>query len=301
VPFYGLMPSVSVIIPTYNRACLLERAVRSVMEQTFHDLELIVVDDGSTDATYHLLENVRPSAIYLRHDKNLGVSAARNTGIRAASGRLIAFLDSDDQWLPEKLSTQIKFFEDNPSAMICQCQEFWHRNGRRVNPRVKHLKPSGFIFEKSLALCLVSPSAVMIRKELFDKVGLFDETLPVCEDYDLWLRVAVSHPVYLIDEHLLIRHAGHGDQLSSSIFGMDRFRIRAILNLLRDSPLKEEQRLSALAELKKKCLVYGRGCLKRRRKKEGEFYLGIHDRIMGDKKTAAVSLILEETAAMAFR
>lgn len=295
------MPSVSVIIPTYNRACLLERAVRSVMEQTHHDLELIVVDDGSTDGTYRLLEPTRPRIIYLRHDKKLGVSAARNTGIRSASGRFIAFLDSDDQWLPEKLSHQISFFEHNPSALICQCQEFWYRNGMRVNPRARHLKPSGFIFEKSLALCLVSPSAVMIRKEIFEEVGLFDETLPVCEDYDLWLRIAVSHPVYLIDKHLLIRHAGHADQLSSSVFGMDRFRIKAILKLLRDSPLNEEQRLSALAELRKKCIVYGSGCLKRGRKKEGEFYLGIHDRITGDNKKDAVSLILEETASISFK
>ncbi len=292
------MPLVSVIIPSYNRACLLERAVSSVKDQTFYNYELIVVDDGSTDGTCNLLGSLRGSLIHLRHENNLGVSAARNTGIRYSSGSLIAFLDSDDQWLAEKLSVQVRFFEDNPDAMICQAQELWYRNGRRINPSRKHLKPSGFIFDRSLTLCLVSPSAVMIKRSLFDEVGLFDEALPVCEDYDLWLRVAVTYPIYLIDRYLLIRHAGHGGQLSSSIFGMDRYRIFSILKLIRDYPLNEGQLLSALAELIKKCLVYAGGCLKRDRLREGEFYLGIPDKVTEGEKITAISLILKEMASL---
>ncbi len=269
------MTLVSVIIPTYNRADRVPRAVASVIEQTVQDTEILVVDDGSTDPTREALEPFLSRIFLLRHDRNRGVSAARNTGIRASTAPLIAFLDSDDRWLPGKLAAQVRFFEQHADAVACQTREIWVRRGRRVNPARKHLKPSGHIFEPSLKRCLVSPSAVMLRRSLLDEVGLFDEDLPVCEDYDLWLRISCRHPVHLIDEDLLVREGGHPDQLSAAGPGMDRYRIRSMVRLLRTGRLSNEQARATLREVDRKCRIYGEGCLKRGRDEEGLYYLAL--------------------------
>ncbi|MBW1802911.1 MAG: glycosyltransferase family 2 protein, partial [Deltaproteobacteria bacterium] len=251
------MTDVSVIIPTFNRADRVPRAVSSVISQTFTDYEIIVVDDGSDDGTKDFLAQFHDNIRYISHPKNIGVSAARNSGIKASRYPLIAFLDSDDYWLPKKLDLQVKFFRDDPEAVACQTEEIWIRNGHRVNPRKKHLKPSGYIFEPSLKLCLISPSAVMLRRSLFDKVGLFDEEFPVCEDYDLWLRITCQHPVHLIDQGLAVKEGGGPDQLSSSRKGMDRFRIQAMLKILKSGRLTMEQVRAVLEELERKCRIYG--------------------------------------------
>lgn len=267
------LPLFSVIIPTHNRAWCLGRAIDSVLAQDFADFELIVVDDGSNDQTPALLMGYGDRLSVIRQD-NRGVSAARNAGIRAASGELIAFLDSDDQWLASKLSVQAAFFQDNPEAMICQTQETWVRNGVRVNPGRRHLKRAGDIFTDSLALCLVSPSAVAMRRRLFDVVGLFDENLPVCEDYDLWLRVSCRHPVHLIDQALVIRHGGHADQLSARS-RQDKCRIESLKKILAMDCLTEAQRRAAVATLMQKCRIYAAGCLKRGRRTEAMYYTAL--------------------------
>jgi glycosyltransferase involved in cell wall biosynthesis len=264
------IPQVSVVIPTYNRAWCLREAVDSVLSQDFRDFELIVVDDGSTDPTPQLLEGYGPTIRVLRQD-NRGVSAARNAGIAAGRGALIAFLDSDDLWLPGKLERQVAFFDSQADALICQTEELWVRNGRRVNPGKRHRKRSGLIFEPSLELCLVSPSAVMVRRVLFERVGLFDEGLPACEDYDLWLRVSCRYPVHLIDSVLIVKRGGHSDQLSRS-WGLDRYRIAALLTLLDGGRLTSSQRRAAARILKHKCKVYAGGCRKRGRLAEAEHY-----------------------------
>jgi len=273
------MMEVSVIIPTYNRAQKVLRAVSSVFNQTYNRFEVIVVDDGSSDETSEALGRYGNKIILIRHPENRGVSAARNSGIRAARCPLIAFLDSDDYWLPEKLEIQIGFFRDNPDAVACQPQEIWVRNGVRVNPWKKHIKPSGDIFKRSLKLCVVSPSAVMIRRTVFNEVGLFDEDFPVCEDYDLWLRISRKYPVHLINKFLLIKEGGHSDQLSSMLKGMDRFRIKAMVKLLQTGSLDKDQSLAVHHELENKCRIYGKGCMKRGRAEEGEFFLSLPDKI----------------------
>ena len=263
-------PLVSVIIPTYNRGWIVRDAIDSVLGQTYADFELIVVDDGSTDRTPQILDAYGERLRVIRQ-ANQGVSAARNRGIGDSSGPLIALLDSDDIWLPRKLAVQVDFFKKNPAALICQTEEIWIRNGLRVNPGKKHRKPSGMIFEPSLELCLVSPSAVMVRRELIEKVGLFDESLPACEDYDLWLRVGCRFPVHLIDKPLTIKRGGHKDQLSRQS-SLDRYRIRSLVKLIESGLLTLPQRNAAVIALRKKCAVYANGCLKRGRLEEALYY-----------------------------
>jgi glycosyltransferase involved in cell wall biosynthesis len=225
------MPLFTVVIPTYNREDLTRRAVASVLAQDFDDYELILVDDGSTDGTPGLERAFAGRLRYVRRE-NRGVSAARNAGIRGAHGAHIAFLDSDDQWLPGALRAHDEFIRANPALRIHQAGEIWVRGGRRVNPKGRHRKPEGDIFLRSLDLCLVSPSAVVMERGLFDEYGMFDEALPVCEDYDMWLRVSARELVGLIPEPFVLKYGGHADQLSRSVWGLDRYRVYAILKLL---------------------------------------------------------------------
>ena len=261
---------VSVIIPTYNRGWILKETIDSVLAQDFTNFELIVVNDGSTDNTQNILNSYKEDIIVLQQN-NKGVSAARNMGIASASGRLIAFLDSDDLWLPKKLSIQVDFFNANPDALICQTEEIWVRNGIRVNHGKRHKKLSGNIFESSLSLCLVSPSAVMMKRSLFENAGMFDETLPACEDYDLWLRVSCRYPVYLIDIPLIIKRGGHSDQLSKSS-GLDRYRIQSLKKIIESKLLTEKQKAAARKAMQEKCTIYANGCLKRGRKEKALYY-----------------------------
>lgn len=279
------MSLISVIIPTYNRETVLPRAIGSVLAQKGAELELIIVDDGSTDNTRSLY-GVRsteygekecsiprtPLTVRVRFlsQSNKGPAAARNTGINHAKGEWIAFLDSDDEWKPGKLQAQIKFFDENPGYLICQTEEIWVRNGTRVNPMKKHKKYGGCIFEKCLPLCVVSPSAVMMHRKLFDEVGLFDESLPACEDYDLWLRIAAKYPIGLIETPHIIKYGGHADQRSREFPAMDRFRIRSLAKILKEGLLTPEQEAAAKKALTEKVRIFTQGALKRGNQKEAE-------------------------------
>lgn len=261
---------VSVIIPTFNRAWILAEAIDSVLDQTRPADEVIVVDDGSTDDTQALLRRYG-GRIQILCQPNRGVSAARNAGIRRSTGALIALLDADDLWRPAKLARQTAFFDAHPEALICQTEETWVRRGQRVNPKQRHRKPSGWIFEPSLALCLVSPSAVMMHRELLEDMGGFDEALPACEDYDLWLRVSLRTPIHLIKDDLVVKRGGHADQLSAAP-GLDRYRIRSLDKILIHENLTPAQTRAAAAILREKCRIYAAGCRKRGRAAEAQSY-----------------------------
>ena len=265
------LPKVSVIVPTYNRAGWLEETLRSVVNQTFKDFELIVVDDGSIDNTSQVMQSF-PDAQYFVMETNSGVSKARNLGLDFAKGEFICFLDSDDLWDEKKLEIQLHWMENNKDSQVCYTNEIWIRNGVRVNPMNKHRKYTGDIFRYCLALCIVSPSSVMLRKELFDKVGNFDESLPACEDYDLWLRIAVKYKFHFIEEALIIKRGGHADQLSRKYWGMDRFRVSALKKLLDQDSLDKEKLQLTRAALVKKCSVLIKGFAKRGQKKDEFFY-----------------------------
>jgi len=255
------MPEVAVIIPVFNRTTLLERAVASVARQTMGNFECIIVDDGSDEPLPRAYVDNRFSVVRL--DIHSGVSRARNQGVGACSAPLIAFLDSDDEWLPKKLERQVRYLKKNPSCTILQCREVWIRNGVRVNPPITHEKREGDLFEASLARCMITPSSVLMHRQLYENYGGFNESLPACEDYDLWLKICAHHMVGLVDEHLLIRYGGHDDQLSATVPLLDRFRVRSMLQLLQHHQLDEHQRLLIQQQIAIRATILANGFKKR--------------------------------------
>ena len=254
--------NIDVIIPTYNRRLTLRRAIDSVLTQSLKPAEIIIVDDGSTDGTQEFISINYPDITYIK-SRNMGVSAARNLGIRHSQSDWLAFLDSDDEWLPKKLEKQSAAISNQNEFKLVHCDEIWFRNGTRVNSKVKHQKFGGNIFEKCLALCVISPSAAIIHRALFNELGLFNENLPACEDYDLWLRICALYPVLYVDVPLLIKHGGHEDQLSRKHWGMDRFRVEALRKILQSEVLNESQELAAIETLIQKCNILISGAGKR--------------------------------------
>lgn len=255
-------PTVTAIIPTFNRLERLPVAIDSVLAQTYPALELVIVDDGSTDGTSAWLNEHHPE-ITLITQANHGVSHARNRAIERASGEWIALLDSDDRWYEQKIARQIDALSQSPGFRLCHSDEHWIRHGRRVNPKVKHRKHGGDIFMHCLPLCAISPSATVIHRSLLDEVGLFDESLPACEDYDLWLRICAREPVLFVDEALLEKTGGHDDQLSQRYQAMDRFRLYALAKLLRDADLDADKRRAAQEMFNTKFTIFSNGALKR--------------------------------------
>ena len=253
---------VSVIIPTFNRINLIVRAIESVLKQTYKVFEIIVIDDGSTDGTYELIKKSYPK-VFIYHQKNKGVSAARNMGLTLARGTWIAFLDSDDEWISKKIECQINALNQSKEYLICHTNEIWIRNGIRVNQMKKHQKYGGFIFEKSLDICRMSPSSVMISKTIFDEIGFFDESLKICEDYDFWLRISSKFPVLFLDEMLIKKYGGHEDQLSKNTDGIEQYRIQSLEKILKKINLNRNQFNAAVKMILKKLTIYKLGLEKR--------------------------------------
>jgi glycosyltransferase involved in cell wall biosynthesis len=263
--------TISVIITTYNRKDTIERALNSVLKQTHPADEIILIDDGSTDQTYQLIREKYPKIKYI-WQTNKGISQARNTGISVSSGQWIAFLDSDDEWLPSKLNSQIKALKEYPDYKLCHTNEIWIRHGKRVNPMKKHEKAGGSIFKRCLPLCIISPSSVLIHYSVFEYYGRFDQSLPVCEDYDLWLRLCAFLPVLYLEKPQLIKYGGHQDQLSRKYWGMDRFRIFALEKIIDNPNLSSENREAAFQMLLEKIDIYIIGARKRRKDDEAALY-----------------------------
>ncbi|OPY74067.1 MAG: UDP-Glc:alpha-D-GlcNAc-diphosphoundecaprenol beta-1,3-glucosyltransferase WfgD [Syntrophorhabdus sp. PtaU1.Bin050] len=264
---------VSIVITTFNRRSFLREAVLSVLTQDYRDKEIIVVDDGSTDNSF---EEVRGLDVRYVWKRNGGISSARNMGIAVSKGDYLAFLDVDDLWKKGKLSEQMGRMVEN-SNPVSYTDEIWIRNGKWFNQRQRHKKYSGYIFEQCLPLCIISPSSVVVKKEVFDDVGFFDESLPVCEDYDMWLRITSKYPVLFVDKPLIVKRGGHEDQLSRKYEAMDKFRIECLLKIIRSGMLGDDMLHAALEELKKKCLIYANGARKRGRLREADLYLNLCD------------------------
>jgi glycosyltransferase involved in cell wall biosynthesis len=259
---------VSVIITTYNRRGFLKEAVLSVLNQDYKDKEVIVVDDGSTDGSDEEISGLSVGYVW---KENGGISSARNKGIEVSSGEYLAFLDVDDLWRKGKLSEQMKLMQEY-DVPISYTDEIWIRNGKRLNQKLRHRKYSGQIFERCLPLCIISPSSVVIKRKVFDRVGLFDESLPVCEDYDMWLRITARYPVLFIESPLIVKRGGHADQLSRSYEAMDRFRVQSLVKILSSGALDEEMKAAAGRELREKCRILAIGAKKRGKVEEAEYY-----------------------------
>ena len=258
---------ISVVIPTFNRISLVARAIDSVLKQSLNPYEIIVVDDGSDDGTSEMIQN-KYKSIKLIQQQNNGVSAARNNGIKHAKGDWIALLDSDDEWTEKKLENQVDRLIKTSEYNFCHTNEIWIRNGVRVNQRKKHEKYGGYIFDKCLDICRISPSSVLFRKNILDHVGWFDDQLPVCEDYDLWLRITAEYRILFIDDPLIIKYGGHDDKLSHGVEGIEFFRIKSLENLLERSELSTDNRILSIQMIIKKYNIYLNGLVKR--KKQGE-------------------------------
>lgn len=266
-------PLLSVIIPTYNRAHVLDRAINSVLSQSYSEFELLLIDDGSTDNTQDLLYSFTKKDKRIRtfYVDNSGVSRARNIGINNSNGKLIAFLDSDDEWFPNKIKRQVDLYLSN-KFVLCHSNEIWIRNGVRVNQMKKHEKSGGDLFLKSLQLCCISPSASILDKTIFDEVGLFDESFDVCEDYELWLRITAKHQVSFIDEPLIIKYGGHTDQLSNRSWGNDVYRVMALEKIINSGFISGEKMAQAVAMLKTKAQILSKGFEKHGDLKKSEYY-----------------------------
>ena len=264
---------VSVIIPVYNRINFLNRSISSVLNQSHKHLELIIIDDFSDENIKVLLEEYNDSRIkYIRNKENKGVSYSRNIGIKNSKYNLIAFLDSDDEWLSDKLNKQIFFLNNNQNINLVHTEEIWIRNNKRFNQKKRHKKSGGDIFISSLELCLISPSSVMIKKNIFEKYGLFDESLPVCEDYDMWLRITAFEKIGFIENSLIKKYGGHSDQLSKKYNAMDKFRVLSMLKLYQNKNLDSDKKEAMKNMIIKKSNILLQGALKRNKIKDAEIY-----------------------------
>lgn len=283
--------SITAVITTYNRSDVLPRAINSVLQQTLPADEVIIVDDGSSDDTQRVLEPYKNYA-RLIHQKNAGISHTRNTAIKLASSDWIAFLDDDDEWLPDKLEKQHALIQQFPDYRLCHGEEIWIRNGKRVNAMHKHKKQGGWIYPQCLPLCVISPSAVMIHREIFDTIGLFDNTLPACEDYDLWLRICAQFPVLFVEEPVIKKYGGHSDQLSRKYWGMDRFRIQAMENILQAQRLSDENQKLTLEMLITKISIFIKGSRKRNKQDEADHYqqkLDLHQAALNELQAQGIA------------
>lgn len=256
---------VSVVLPTFNRAQLLPRALNSALAQTHPHLEVIVVDDGSFDSTSDLSAHYQkhPQVRWLR-TTNRGVSAARNWGVKHSQGEYFAFLDSDDEWLPQKITRQLELMTKE-GRRWCHTEELWLRNGQRFLAKKKHRKGGGWQFLRSLQICCISPSAVLMERELFEKAGGFREDYPVCEDYDLWVKLTLDHPISFVSEPLVKRYGGHPDQLSHKLKAMDQFRAQSLQDLLDQGSLHPHLRDAVLKQLWQRLLILEKGYAKHSR------------------------------------
>jgi len=266
--------SVSVIIPVYNRAEAVGEAVKSVLDQTYRDWELIIADDGSSDGTLESLFNLkrdkRINIISLEHNGHPGF--VRNRAAEFARGKWIAFLDSDDLWRREKLEKQMAYLRENQNCLFLHSGEEWVRSGNVVSQLHRKHKREGSLFEVSLGKCEIGPSTVIIDRELFNSLGGFREDLEICEDYEFWLRVTCRHFVGYIDEELVVKRAGAGDQLSFKYGFIENFKIEALKSLVDNDFFPPDKKVVARSELAKKCRIYGKGCRKRGREKEADLY-----------------------------
>lgn len=254
---------IDVIIPTFNRAHFLKRAVDSVLNQKYQNFNLIIINDGSTDNTKEILSKyTNLDNVFILNQENKGVSSARNLGIINSTSEWISFLDSDDEWLPNKLKVQVQYIEDYPDCNFIHTNEIWIRNGVRVNPKKKFDKSNHDIFRRSLETCLISPSTVILKRTLIKEMNYFDEDLKICEDYDLWIKIMLNSSIHFVPDYLIYKYGGHSDQLSSAFSEMEYWKVKSLNKILRLKNINPDKKTLLLLELEKKSYPLLAGLLK---------------------------------------
>lgn len=281
-------PLVSVIIPTHDRLALLMEAIGSVRAQRYAPVELIVVDDGSTDGTWERLR-AEPGLRPLRIDHTGRPGAVRNAGVAVATGDYLAFLDSDDLWMPDKLALQMELLRERPEVPIVHSRELWLRDGHPVSQAGQRHRRSGWLFADAVRKCIVGPSTVVLHRAVLRAVGGFREDLEIAEDYELWLRVTARFPVAYCDRPLVTKRAGHGDQLSERYGQIERFRIDALAPLVAADHWAEPERSIARRELARKCLIHAAGARKRGRAVEAARYEALAADVSPPARKASIS------------
>lgn len=236
-----------------------------------------MVDDGSSDGTAAVMRQWDDPRIRYLYQPRSGVSRARNRGIEAARHDWIAFLDSDDRWRPRKLERQLEALQSSPEFKICHTDEIWIRRGVRVNPKRIHRKYGGWIYHRCLRRCLISPSSTLLHRSLLQRVGDFDPNYVVCEDYELWLRITCRHPVLFLPEPLVTKFGGHADQLSRSRWGLDRYRLSALIKTYRSGRLSFQQLRWTGREIVRKAGIVAQGFEKRRKFSSARHYRRIEE------------------------
>jgi glycosyltransferase involved in cell wall biosynthesis len=204
------VPTVSVVIPTYNCAEFLPKAIESVLAQTYKDFEILVVDDGSTDATSEIITPYLDRVQFIRQE-NTGLPGARNTGIRASHGEFIALLDADDTWLPEKLGLQLPRFSDPEVLIVFSDFSVKYGDGRPSLPSYLAERPltcEGHVIDKYVQSRFLFPSTMVLRRDAMERCGLFDEEMRACEDLELFARLCLQGKVAWIREPLMVRYEG---------------------------------------------------------------------------------------------
>ena len=229
---------ISVVIPAYNRVSTLARAIDSVLAQSYKVSEIIVVDDGSSDATNEVAKMY--DEVSLLRQNNMGVSTARNNGVMMASSEWIAFLDSDDTWHPKKIAFQVAHHKKFSECMVSYTDETWIRNEKECPVPKKFKKPEKVLFENAQDYCNIAPSSVLINKQYFERLGGFDENFEVCEDYDLWLRILQEGQIDLIPQKLIYKYGGGEDQLSMKHKLLDKWHVRSLFKHIQKEGVKEK-------------------------------------------------------------
>ena len=262
-----MQKTISVIIPIYNRAFLLQEAVESVLSQTIIPLEILIINDGSTDAIESVVENMwnthkNASQIRLITIKHCGMPGrVRNIGIIHARGDYIAFLDSDDIWLPKKLELQLNAIQEHN---ICHTREIWLRNNKEISQKGQNHKRMGLIFCDALKKCIIGPSTVLLHKSIFSRYGMFREDLEIAEDYELWLRICEKEYISYVDMPLIVkRDRDDTQQLSKKFTYIEYFRIQALQPLVKNKVFSEKNTLIAQQVLQEKLIIWNKGAEKR--------------------------------------
>ncbi len=279
------LPLVSVVIPHYRRYEMLSEAIKSVVAQSYGCWEIIVVDDGSPEEEWSnwlsinkkeltgLGQDTKISYFGMNHCGLAGV--VRNFGVEQAKGEYIAFLDSDDLWLPTKLESQINYLNSHPEFEWVHAREIWDRAGKVISQSKQRHAHEGDIFNDALVKCIIGPSTLILKKELFKRMGGFSKEFEIAEDYEFWLRILAYCPVGYVDEPLVVKRAGDWQQLSSKYDQITPFHLKGLESFLawsESDTLLVQKREAAKKEYQHKIEIYIKGCLKRDKRKEARFW-----------------------------